>query len=148
MWSLCDGILALAGWGLFGAAWGDVRNGCQRLAQIAIVLGLRIVAHYVGAICWPIVSLCFLDHRHCYDFDMGGSESCQNSWTDMHHLQKFLGGTPEAVDAEFCGPGTGKTPETAELRRFKASGTQDKWVVLKRGQGVAVFRLGSEAHTI
>ena len=65
----------------------------------------------------------------------------------MYHLQRFFGGTPEAVDAEYHGPGTGSTPETAELRKFKA-GSHDKWIVLKRAQDVVVFRVGSEAQAI
>ena len=38
LWSVCDGLLGLAGWRIFGTAWGDVRNGCKRLAQIAMIL--------------------------------------------------------------------------------------------------------------
>jgi hypothetical protein len=57
IWSLADGLLGLAGWGLFGSVWGDVKNGFCRLFQLGIVLVLCIVAHYVWAICWPIVSL-------------------------------------------------------------------------------------------
>jgi hypothetical protein len=66
----------------------------------------------------------------------------------MYYLQKAFGGTPEAVDAEYYGPGTGRTPETAELRRFKSSSGQEKWIVVKRGQEVAVFKLGCDTQAI
>ena len=145
LWSLCDGLLGLAGWGIFGTAWGDVRNGCRRLAQIAVVLGLCIVAHYIWAICWPIVSLII---AIAMTVIWVVRKIVKVAGRIMYHLQKLLGGTPEAVDAEYFGPGTGRIPETADLRRLKSVGTQDKWVVLKRGHGVAVFKLGSDAQTI
>lgn len=66
----------------------------------------------------------------------------------MFRLQKLCGGTPEAVDAEFFGPGLGQTPETSDLRRFKFSASMEKWVVVKRDGRVAVFRLSNENCSI
>ena len=61
----------------------------------------------------------------------------------MYHIQRACGGTPEAVDAEYYGPGTGNIPETSELRKFKHVGSQEKWVVVRRGTEVAVFKIGA-----
>ena len=145
LWSICDSVLGLAGWGVFGTAWGDVRHGCKRLARIVVVLGLCIAAHYIWAICWPIVSL-FLAIAMTVIWVV--RKVVKILGRIMFHVQRLLGGTPEAVDAEFCGPGTGKTPETSELRRFKPTTSQEKWVVLKRGKDVAVFKAGSDTQTI
>ena len=145
LWSICDGVLGLAGWGLFGSAWGDVRNGCRRLLQVAVVLTLCIVAHYVWAICWPVVSLLI---AVLMTMVWAVRKLVRVLGGAMYYLQKAFGGTPEAVDAEYYGPGTGRTPETAELRRFKSSSGQEKWIVVKRGQEVAVFKLGCDTQAI
>jgi hypothetical protein len=141
---LADGLLGLAGWGLFGSVWGDVKNGFRRLFQLGIVLVLCIVAHYVWSVCWPIVSLVIAVLMTVVWIVR---RAVRIAGRVMYHLQRFFGGTPEAVDAEYHGPGTGSTPETAELRKFKA-GSHDKWIVLKRAQDVVVFRVGSEAQAI
>jgi len=145
LWSVFDGLIGLAGWGLFGTAWGDVRNGCRRLIQFCIVVGLCILAHYVWAICWPIVSLVI---AVVMTIVWILRKTVRVVGKVMYHVQRFCGGTPEAVDAEYYGPGTGNVPETSELRKFKHTASHEKWVVLKRSGDVAVFKLSSDNQTI
>ena len=67
IWLLCDGVVGLVGWGLFGSAWADVRTGCRRMVQVAILVAICIVAHYLWAFCWPVMHLA--DHCNsdgCY----------------------------------------------------------------------------------
>eukprot|EP00435_Cladocopium_sp_Y103_P070537 s29_g35.t1 len=68
--------------------------------------------------------------------------------TLFFYAQKFTGGAPEAADAEFYGPGTGAVPETAVLRGFKRTGDNPKQVVVRRGDEVAVFSVGSDSQNI
>ena len=145
LWSICDGLIGLAGWGLFGSVWGDVKNGCRRLAQLSIVIGLCILAHYVWAICWPIVSLVI---AVVMTIMWILRKTVRVAGRAMYHVQKLCGGTPEAVDADYYGPGTGNIPETSELRKFKYLASQEKWVVVKRSSEVAVFKISSDSQTI
>ena len=68
--------------------------------------------------------------------------------TLVYWAQRAAGGVPEAADAEFLGPGTGRIPETADLRSFKKTGTADKWVLLKREGKAVVFKVGTDTQTI
>ena len=145
IWSIFDGLVGLAGWGLFGSVWGDVKTGCRRLIQIVIVLTLCVVAHYVWAICWPIVSLVI---AIVMTFIWVVRKVVRVAGRVMFHLQRACGGTPEALDAEYYGPGTGSVPETSELRKFKYLSSQEKWVVVRRGSEVAVFKVSPDAQTI
>ena len=145
LWTVVDGLVGLAGWGLFGSIWGDVKNGFKRLLQIGIVLLLCIVAHYVWAICWPIVSLMI---AIVMTIIWVVRKVVRIAGRVMYHIQRACGGTPEAVDAEYYGPGTGNIPETSELRKFKHVGSQEKWVVVRRGTEVAVFKIGADSQTI
>ena len=103
------------------------------------------------------------DHPLCMGHLLASAVACGSSGDDssldlskglriagsfMYHLQRLCGGTPEAVDAEYVGPGLGQTPETSDLRRFKYSANTEKWVVIKRDSRVAVFKLSSESCTI
>ncbi|CAK9112136.1 Tyr recombinase domain-containing protein, partial [Durusdinium trenchii] len=116
LWTLADLAFSLLGWTLFGSAWAGVRNGCRRICQCCILLGCCIIAHYIWAVCWPVVSLVcavmmtvvWLARRLLRA--LGGV---------VFVVQRFLGGTPEASMADYFGPGTGQPPETAELRKFK-----------------------------
>ena len=145
IWTAFDGIISLVGWVLFGAAWGNVKTGCRRIVQLGILVILCIVAHYVWAICWPVVSLLV---AIVMTVVWVVRKAVKLAGKLVFHTQRLMGGTPEAVDAEYFGPGTGNVPETSELRKFKFSSTQDKWVVLKRGSQVVVFKLANENQTI
>ena len=57
LWVLFDGIGGLFGLALFGSAWGDVKTGFRKLVQLALLVILCVVIHYVWAICWPVLSL-------------------------------------------------------------------------------------------
>ena len=145
LWVVFDGIAGLFGWALFGSAWGDVKSGVRKLFQLAILVVLCVVIHYVWAICWPVLSLVGAVVMTVVWLLRKGLRIAGSL---MYHLQKFFGGTPEAVDAEFCGPGMGQTPETSDLRRFKYAASTEKWIVVKREGKVAVFKLSSENCTI
>ena len=99
----------------------------------------------VWAICWPVLSL------------VGAvimtviwicRKSLRIAGAVMYRVQRFCGGTPGAVDAEFFGPGLGQTPETSDLRRFKFTASTEKWIVIKREGRVAVFKLSNETCSI
>ena len=145
LWVVFDGIAGLFGWALFGSSWGDVKTGIRKVIQLIILVVLCVVVHYVWAICWPVLSL------------MGAvimtvvwicRKSLRIAGGIMYHVQRWCGGTPEAVDAEFVGPGLGVTPETSDLRRFKYAASGEKWIVIKRDGKVAVFKLSSESCSI
>ena len=145
IWLLCDGVVGLVGWGLFGSAWADVRTGCRRMVQVAILVAICIVAHYLWAFCWPVISLIIAT---VMAVTWVARKMMRIVGSVVFRLQRALGGTPESVDAEYFGPGTGSLPETSELRRFKYASGSDKWVVLKRDKDVVVFKVGSETQTI
>lgn len=146
-WSLglfLDAVLGFFGWAIFGSAWDGVKSGCRRLLQLGAVLTVCLLAHYAWAVAWPIVSLvmavvmtgvCLL--RGCVRL-LG---------TCGVVVQRAFGGAPEAYGAEYYGPGTGKIPETAELRKFKKVDT-DQWYVLRKEGRSVVFRPNGEATSI
>lgn len=55
----------------------------------------------------------------------------------------LTGGVPEKRGARLLGSGTGKVPETAQLRDLKVAGGQDQHVVLMRNGKAAVVLPGS-----
>ena len=57
LWLLVDTVVGLLGWCLFGSSWPNVRTGCRRVMQISLVLCVSLVAHYIWAVCYPVVSL-------------------------------------------------------------------------------------------
>ena len=68
--------------------------------------------------------------------------------TLVYWAQRAAGGVPEAAGAEFLGPGTGRIPETTDLRSFKKTGSADKWVLVRREGKIAVFKVGPDNQTI
>ena len=144
-WLLMDTMVGVVGWAVFGTAWGNVRSGCRRMLQIAAVLLLCLGAHYIWAVCYPVVSLVLAVF-------MGAiwilRRLLKSVGTVFFYAQKWAGGAPEAADVEFHGPATGVTPETVTLRGFKRSGDQEKLVVVKKENRLAVFGVGSESQTI
>ena len=146
LWVVLDSVISAIGWVLFGAAWGNVKSGCRKMIQFSALLGVCLVAHYVWAICYPIVSIIVA-------LVMGLLWVCRKVLacvgTVFFHAQKWAGGAPEAVDVEYHGPGTGKVPDTATLRLFK-KGTNDgeKLMVVRRGGQVAVMAIGPDNQSI
>lgn len=145
LWVVFDGLAGLFGWALFGTAWGDVKSGIRKIIQLIILVALCVVVHYVWAICWPVLSLVGAVIMTMFWICRKGLHIAGRI---MYHVQRWCGGTPEAVDAEFFGPGTGVTPETSDLRRFKYAASAEKWIVIKRDGNVAVFKLSSESCSI
>ncbi|CAE7036810.1 unnamed protein product [Symbiodinium sp. CCMP2592] len=152
MWSwdsgLCmvlDTAVSFIGWMLFGNSWPGVRTGCQRIFRLLALLLLCMGAHYLWALCWPVLSLISV-------VVMGVvwlvRAIVRKLGTLVYWAQQAAGGVPEASDAEFLGPGTGRIPETADLRAFKKVGGADKWILVRRGGHVAVFKAGSDSQTI
>ena len=144
LWMVFDLIFSLVGWALFGSAWSGVKVGCKRALQLALVLILCIVAHYVWALCWPVLSLILTIGMALVWLVRKTVKILGNM---AYRGQRLLGGTPEAGDADFMGPGMGRTPETAELRGFKPNSTE-KWIVLKRDEMTVVFKLGGDTFPI
>eukprot|EP00438_Fugacium_kawagutii_P016301 Skav208504 [mRNA] locus=scaffold1658:140020:151562:+ [translate_table: standard] len=145
LWMVVDTIIGILGWAVFGTAWGRVRTGCWRVIQIGIVLGLCVVAHYVWAVCYPMVSI-ILALVAAVIWVL--RKVLKTVGTVFFHAQKLAGGAPEASDVDFVGPGTGMVPDTSTLRSFKRTGDASKQVVVRRGNAVAVFSVGSDAQSI
>ena len=145
VWWFFDSAIGLVGWLIFGAAWGDVKLGVRRLLQIGAILLMCVLAHYVWAVCYPVVTVIF-------GVFMAILWICK--WllrtvgTVVFYVQKWTGGAPDAADVQYHGPGTGVVPETAVLRQFKATANQPKWVAARRGRDVVVFKVGLESQTI
>ena len=144
-WLIMDTMVGILGWAVFGTAWGNVRSGCRRMLQISAVLLLCLGAHYIWAVCYPVVSLVLA-------VIMGVvwvlRRVLKTVGTLFFYVQKWTGGAPEAADVEFHGPGTGTPPETATLRGFKKSGDAERLVVVRKEGRMAVFGVGSESQTI
>ena len=145
LWMVVDTLFGMIGWALFGSAWTKVRTGCRRLLQVLVVLGLCLVAHYVWAVCYPIVSLLI---GACMAMAWLLRKVLRGVGAFAFWFQKVTGGSPEASEAEFLGPATGRTPETSQLRAFKRSGEQPKYMVVKRGEDAAVFAIGMDSQSI
>ena len=146
LWMVVDTLFGMIGWALFGSAWTKVRTGCRRLLQVLlVVLGLCLVAHYVWAVCYPIVSLLI---GACMAMAWLLRKVLRGVGAFAFWFQRVTGGSPEASEAEFLGPATGRTPETSQLRAFKRSGEQPKYMVVKRGEDAAVFAIGMDSQSI
>ena len=140
-----DTLVGFMGWAIFGNAWQGVRTGCRRILQIGALLLACLVAHYIGAVCYPVVSIIVA----CL---MAVIWVCRRVLrlvgTLIFHMHRLAGGAPEASDVEFHGPGTGVVPETSTLRSFKRTGDAVKQVVVRRGDEVAVFSVGNDVQNI
>ncbi|CAK9114808.1 unnamed protein product [Durusdinium trenchii] len=145
LWMVVDTLFGMIGWALFGSAWTKVRTGCRRLLQVLVVLGLCLVAHYVWAVCYPIVSLLI---GACMAMAWLLRKVLRGVGAFAFWFQRVTGGSPEASEAEFLGPATGRTPETSQLRAFKRSSEQPKYIVVKRGEDAAVFAIGMDSQSI
>ena len=82
------------------------------------------------------------------DHDLAGAIPGPQSWDACVLGSEGCRGVPEATGASFLGPGTGRIPETSDLRSFKKTGNNEKWVLARREGKVAVFRVGSDSQTI
>ena len=133
-----DTVVSVVGWTLFGNAWPGVRTGCQRAFRILVLLLFCLAAHYLWALCWPVISFCTAIVFGCAWLIRA---VVRKLGTLIYWAQKATGGVPEAAGATFLGPGTGKIPETADLRTFKKVGSCDKWILVRREGGVPFSRL-------
>ena len=144
VWWLVDTMVGLFGWAIFGDAWDGVKVGFRRLLQLGAVLAACLAAHYAWAIAWPVVSFVIaIIMAIVWAIRLLVKLVGKLAIT----FQRACGGAPEAYGAEFYGPGTGKVPETAELRRFKKYDA-DQWLVLKRGSKMVVFQSNGEPSSI
>ena len=126
---LLDAIISFVGWMFFGNTWPGVKSGCQRAFRVVMLVLICLCAHYVWALCWPVISLISALIMALVWFVRA---IIRKLGTLVYWAQRAAGGVPEAADTEFIGPGTGRIPETADLRAFKKSGAADKWVLVKR----------------
>eukprot|EP00435_Cladocopium_sp_Y103_P041830 s669_g11.t1 len=145
LWMLIDTLFSFGGWAIFGSSWNGVRNGCRRLVQIGVLLSLCLAAHYVWAVCYPVVSI-LVGLIMAVIWVL--RRLLKLIGTIFFHAQRFAGLAPEAADVDYVGPATGAVPETSALRGFKRSGDQPKMIVVKRGTATAVFQVGSETQSI
>lgn len=140
-----DTFVSFGGWLIFGSSWSGVRTGRRRLAQVCLLLTLCLAAHYICAVCYPVVSI-LVGLIMAVIWIL--RRMLRTVGTIFFHAQRLVGLAPEAADVDFVGPGTGAVPETASLRGFKRSGDQAKLIVVRRGTATAVFGLGSESQSI
>ena len=142
IWTGLDLIISTFGWMIFGSSWTRVRSGFTLLARLTALMVLCVAAHYVLALCWPMVSLVIAIIMTLVWVVKGLLKL-------MGHLlylaQRWTGGVPEAVGAEFFGPGMGEAPETSELRRLKKTAGEERWVLVKRDGHTAIFRVSGSA---
>ena len=137
-WTGLDMAVSALGWLVFGKSWTQVRTGVSLLMRVTVALSICMVIHYLFALCWPIVSMilgCILTLIWLARTLM---KCCGRG---AFYVHRMLGGVPELAGAVFIGPGTGETPETAELRKFKKSGDADKWILVRRNGMHAVFKV-------
>ena len=144
VWRMVDTMVGLFGWAIFGDAWDGVKVGFRRLLQLGAVLVACLAAHYAWAIAWPVVSFVI---AIIMAMVWAVRLLVRVAGKLAIAFQRACGGAPEAYGAEFYGPGTGKVPETAELRRFKKHDA-DQWLVLKRGPKMVVFQCNGEPSSI
>ena len=145
LWLVIDTLVGLVGWAIFGTAWNEVRLGCRRVFQFTALLGVCLAAHYIWAVCYPVVSIVIaavMTIVWCL------RKILKVMGTVGFYLQRWTGGAPEAAGLIFVGPGTGKIPETTDLRQLKRTGDAEKWIAVRRGDEVAVFSVGSDAQSI
>lgn len=121
-----------------------MKSGVKRLLQLGAVLVACLAAHYAWAIAWPVVS-CIIAVVMAIVWAVRLVVKLVGRVAIA--CQRACGGAPEAYGAEFYGPGTGKVPETAELRRFKKHDAE-QWLVLKRGSKMVVFQSNGEPSSI
>ena len=120
-----------------------MRSGCSMLVRFSVLVSLCVAAHYILALCWPIVSLLVGIGLAAVWLVRSLVRCCGRTAFWVH---RWSGGAPEALVADFFGPGTGTTPETADLRRLK-KGSDDKWVLVKREGKTVIFKV-NEASSI
>ena len=145
LWLVIDTLVGLIGWAVFGTAWNEVRVGCRRVFQFSILLGVCLAAHYIWAVCYPVVSIVIaliMTLAWCL------RKILRVVGTIFYYLQRWTGGAPETSGLDFIGPGTGKIPETTELRQLKRTGEAEKWIAVRRGAESAVFAIGNESQSI
>ena len=141
VWTIVDTLFSTVGWVIFGNSWTQVRSGCSMLIRFSVLMTLCVAAHYILALCWPIVSLLVGIILAAIWIVRSLVKCCGRTAFWIH---RWSGGAPEALVAEFFGPGTGSVPETSDLRKLKKS---NEWVLVKREGKTVIFRV-SEASSI
>ena len=140
IWTGLDLIISAFGWMIFGSSWTRVKGGFTMLLRLVALLTLCVAAHYVLALCWPMVSLVI---ALVMTLVWLVKAMLKLLGRVLFFAQRWSGGVPESVGAEFFGPGTGEAPETSELRRLKKGATEEKWVLVRRDGHTAIFRVAS-----
>lgn len=57
LWTACDTLVGILGWLTFGNSWARVRTGFSLVIRLTVILFVRVVAHFLFALFWPVVSL-------------------------------------------------------------------------------------------
>ena len=83
------------------------------------------------------------------DVHLGCEKGGHSSWTGDVSPSASLRWNPGGIGCRVLWSGKLENiPETSELRKFKYLSSQEKWVVVRRGSEVAVFKVGPDAQTI
>ena len=138
LWMGLDAMVSSLGWLIFGRSWGQVRSGMSFLIRLLAVLAICISIHYVLALCWPIVSLVVGILMTMIWLVRTVLKCCGRL---VFYSQRFAGGVPEALEANFFGPELGEAPETQELRKLKKGGDSDRWVLVRRSGQTVIFKV-------
>ena len=138
MWTMFDTVVSAVGWLIFGKSWTQVKSGFAFLIRLGALLIICVIAHYIFALCWPVVSLIVGLLVTLIWLVRTVIKCCGRM---AYALQRVTGGVPEAADASFFGPDTGEIPETAELRKLKKGSDGDRWVVVRRDGLTMVFKV-------
>eukprot|EP00438_Fugacium_kawagutii_P035496 Skav226807 [mRNA] locus=scaffold2056:134273:145141:- [translate_table: standard] len=137
-WTALDAVFGVFGWLIFGKSWTQVRNGFSIMIRLTALLVVCVAAHYLLALCWPVVSLvvgCIVTLVWLLRTMV---KCCGRT---MFLVRRLSGGAPEAETAEFFGPDTGEVPETGQLRKLKKGSDAERWVVLRRDGQTVVFKV-------
>ena len=144
IWTVVDMFISTLGWAVFGASWTKVKSGFALIVRVGVVLILCLVAHYLLALCWPMVSLMIGGAMTAVWMVRGATRMLGRV---LFYSQRLTGGVPEAVGAEFFGPGLGEVPDTASLRKLKKGSDGDRWVLVRRDGETVIFKV-AEASSI
>ena len=138
IWTMLDMFISALGWAIFGSSWTKVRSGFAMILRVSLILVLCLVAHYVLALCWPMVSLLIAGVMTAVWMVRAATRMFGRL---IFYSQKLSGGVPEAVGADFFGPGVGEVPDTASLRKLKKGADGDRWVLVKRDGHTVIFKV-------
>ena len=144
LWTVCDTVIGVLGWLIFGNSWTQVRTGFSLIVRLTVILFVCVAAHYIFALCWPVVSLLMGILLTAFWVVRSLLKCCGRA---VYYTQRLCGGVPEAAEAEFFGPDTGEVPETSDLRRLKKGSDGERWILVRRGGLTAIMKV-QEASSI